>query len=246
MRIVFDFDGTLSTLRSGWEQVMRPLMLEQLASDTPETCRLVDDYIAESTGIQTIYQMEWLRDQVELRRPGQALDAWAYKELYNQRLMERVQKNTDALASGDKVAEDFLIAGAAAFVKRLFDRGIPLYVASGTDDADVKREAELLGLSRYFIKIMGAPSRQAACSKERILRQLLDEQPGEALAVIGDGKVEIALGAACGAKTIGIASDENVRCGLNPVKVERLQNAGAGLITGDFLDVEGLFAHLGL
>ena len=30
---VFDFDGTVSTLRCGWEQVMRPLMLECIAGD---------------------------------------------------------------------------------------------------------------------------------------------------------------------------------------------------------------------
>ena len=59
--VLFDFDGTISTLRSGWELVMKPLMLEMIAGgmdwdDALE--REVDAYIDESTGIQTILQMK--------------------------------------------------------------------------------------------------------------------------------------------------------------------------------------------
>ena len=59
---VFDFDGTLSTLRCGWEQVMEPLMLEVIYGDNPtdEDIRTVREYISASTGIQTILQMKWI------------------------------------------------------------------------------------------------------------------------------------------------------------------------------------------
>lgn len=30
---VFDFDGTISTLRCGWEEVMEPLMLECISGE---------------------------------------------------------------------------------------------------------------------------------------------------------------------------------------------------------------------
>ena len=30
--LLFDFDGTISTLRCGWEKVMKPLMLEMIHS----------------------------------------------------------------------------------------------------------------------------------------------------------------------------------------------------------------------
>ena len=46
--VLFDFDGTLSTLRSGWESVMRPFMLEMIAGEpgiTDELRAEVDDYI---------------------------------------------------------------------------------------------------------------------------------------------------------------------------------------------------------
>ena len=69
---------------------------------------------------------------------------------------------------------------------------------------------------------------------------------GADVAVIGDGKVEIALGRAAGARTVGLASDEAQRHGVNPVKRERLIRAGADVIAGDFLDMDELLVFLGL
>ena len=59
---VFDFDGTISTLRSGWESVMEPLMTEVLFGDNPTEAEItmVKEYISASTGIQTILQMKWI------------------------------------------------------------------------------------------------------------------------------------------------------------------------------------------
>ena len=54
---VFDFDGTLSKLRAGWETVMQPMMCELIPGDAIEVKSLVDEYIDNSTGIQTILQM---------------------------------------------------------------------------------------------------------------------------------------------------------------------------------------------
>ena len=33
--VLFDFDGTISTLRCGWEAVMKPLMLEMISGGKP-------------------------------------------------------------------------------------------------------------------------------------------------------------------------------------------------------------------
>jgi hypothetical protein len=83
-----------------------------------------------------------------------------------------------------------------------------------------------------FSVIKGAPERQVACSKEAVLKMLLQESglPGESILVVGDGKVEIALGAESGAYTLGVATDEENLRGMNPVKWKRLQAAGADAI----------------
>jgi len=81
-----------------------------------------------------------------------------------------------------------------------------------------------------------------------VLRRLIGDYrlQGNELAVIGDGKVEIALGREVGAITLGIASDEENRTGINMVKRERLIKAGAHAIVGDFIDRDLILSWMGL
>lgn len=247
---IFDFDGTISTIRHGWEQVMGPMMLEFLdpgRTGSPELVSLVERYIDESTGIQTIYQMQWLREQVRERNPGQeAPDSWWYKDEYNRRLMAFIKSRLDNIADMKALPKDFMIAGSEEFLGMLRGRGVTLYIASGTDDEDVRREAGILGLTRYFDRIQGAPHRRADCSKEAVIRSLIQDDgvSGRELAVIGDGRVEIGIGREVGAKTLGIASDEEKRRGVNPRKEKKLQAAGADRITGDFTNAGELIDWL--
>lgn len=249
---VFDFDGTISTLRHGWEQVMRPMMLEMIYGTgtlQPEWEQQVDSYIDSSTGIQTVYQMRWLAEQVALHNPESPKhDEWWYKDEYNRRLMENVSDRIAAIRTGKAQPEDYRIAGAFAFLQQLSQHGLRLYAASGTDHADVVKEAEILDVARFFDGISGAPERQAACSKEAVIKNLLQQEglAGEELLLVGDGKVEISLGVECGAYTLGIASDEEKRQGVNPIKRQRLVLAGAHAITGDFLEAKALLDLLGI
>jgi phosphoglycolate phosphatase-like HAD superfamily hydrolase len=230
--VLFDFDGTLSTLRWGWEKVMEPMMAEFLGEGSEDIVRA---YIDESTGVQTIHQMKWLAEQIRLRG-GIPKSPWEYKDEYNRRLMETVSGRRRALLEGEARPEDFLIAGSQTLLKALREEGAALYVASGTDDSDVKAEASALGLTGYFAEIAGAPERSESCSKEAVILKLLASGiPGEYLAVVGDGKVEIAVGKENGARTLGVASDEAALSGINETKLHRLEKAGADAITGDFL-----------
>lgn len=245
---VFDFDGTISTLRCGWETVMRPLMLEMITGGgEPDEAlvREVDDYIDASTGIQTVYQMQWLADRVVLAG-GDRRDAWFYKDEYNRRLMEKVAEKKRAVETGAAPKDDYRIAGAVAFLDALRAAGVRLYLASGTDHRDVVKEAALLGVADRFDVIAGAPERMAACSKEAVLKMLFEEQalPADRLLVVGDGKVEIALGRAAGAYTLGAATDEAALHGVNEIKRRRLLAAGADAICGDFSALDELLSWL--
>lgn len=248
--VLLDFDGTISTLRCGWEEVMGPLMVEILAACGKETeaelVPLVDAYIDVSTGIQTIFQMKWLAQQVA-QRGGVPLDPWEYKEEYNRRLMQRVADKKQALLDGKEKPEQYLMAGSVEFLQALKARGVRCYVASGTDHPDVVAEARALGVDGYFNEIAGAPLRQENCSKETVLKRLMQDYGlhGDQVAVVGDGKVEIMLGKQAGALALGLASDEKARQGINPVKRERLIRAGADVIMGDFLELDQILAMMG-
>ena len=246
---IFDFDGTFSTLRCGWEAVMRKLMLELISGGSWDKAleEKVDAYIDASTGIQTAYQMQWLKEEVEKAGQGKEdRDIWWYKDQYNLRLMEEVNRRIGRLESGQDAPEQYLIAGAVEFLQALKKAGIAVYLASGTDHKDVIHEATVLGVADLFSVIKGAPDRQVACSKEAVLNMLLEESglPAESILLVGDGKVEIALGAEKGAYTLGVATDEKNLRGVNPVKKTRLEKAGADAIIGDFEDLDELLQWL--
>jgi phosphoglycolate phosphatase-like HAD superfamily hydrolase len=251
-RALFDFDGTLSVIREGWERVMVPLMVEMIAGEEGDpdgsVRREAQRYVDESTGLQTILQMDWLAQAVARRRgAGNALRAEEYKALYHARLMRHIHDRLAGVASGQTPREEMMLAGAEAFLQALSERGITLYVASGTDVEDVRREAAALGVARYFTGgIFGAVGASRACSKAAVIRDTLETHglEGPELLVVGDGPVEIREGKLRGAITVGVASDEVRRRGLNPRKRERLLAAGADLIVPDFTVRDALLARI--
>jgi len=249
---LFDFDGTISVIREGWERVMAPLMTEMIAGQAGDpdgsVRREVERYVDESTGLQTILQMDWLAQTVARRRGADnALTAEEYKALYNERLMRHIHDRLARLTSGQTPREEMMLAGAEPFLQALAGHGVTLYVASGTDVGDVRREAAALSVARYFRGgIFGAVGASRACSKAAVVRDILESHrlEGPELLVVGDGPVEIREGKARGAVAVGVASDEVRRRGLNPRKRERLVAAGADIIIPDFTAAEALLALL--
>ncbi len=233
---VFDFDGTLSKLRAGWEKTMLPMMVEFIPGEKSEVEELAKKYIDESTGIQTIFQMQWIADTVK-ERGGKPLDPWEYKAEYLKRLMKDVEIRKQEVINGKVDNSIYKVFGGDEFLKGLVDMGAKIYAASGTDEEDVIKEASILGFDKYFTEIRGAKKGSFNCSKEAILRELV--KPGKNLLVVGDGKVEIALGRETGALTLGVASNDIIGCNdidFEPNKYKRLKNAGAHAIVSDFRD----------
>ncbi len=249
--ILFDFDGTLSVLRQGWEEVMIPLMVEMICGPALKQAEIeaeVRAYVDRSSGILTIRQMQWLAEAVQrYGLAGKARTAGEYKALYLRRLMVRVRERIARLEGGASAPPENMIMGAEAFVSGLARRGARLYLASGTDHADVVREADALSLLPYFDgRVYGALDDNEDHAKERVIERILDENrlSGAELLVVGDGPVEIHEGAARAAITLGMATDEVNRSGWNPRKVERLLQAGADLLAPDFCEVEQMIQVL--
>jgi len=248
---LIDFDGTISVIRQGWEDVMIPLMIEMICdgnAPTPEIEKEVREYVDYSTGILTIKQMQWLAEAV--RRYGIAKkpkSPYEYKRVYNQRLLIRVEQRLEKLRSGELDPDDLMIMGSRSFLEELHRRGVIMYLASGTDHEYVLREASALRITQYFRGgIYGALDHTEAHTKERIIQRILDDNNlhGNELLVVGDGPVEIRNAKSRGAIALGVATDEVKRCGLNSRKRKRLINAGADLIIPDFTRYEEIIAFL--
>ena len=237
---MFDFDGTISLIRQGWQDIMIPYFME-VVKDTgtteteAEIHDLVQEFVDRLTGKQTIYQCMALDDAV-VARGGPKRDPGEYKKEFLRRLEERIRDRKKALEQGaDK--EEYIVPGALEFVGLLQDRGIRCYLASGTDEEDVKYEAGLLGLDQVFgDHIRGALDAETTCAKELVIRQLLEEEnirPNE-LVSFGDGYVEIELVANLKGLAVGVATNEETREGVNQWKRGRLTAAGANAIIPDF------------
>lgn len=248
---LFDFDGTISVIRRGWETIMIAMMVEMICDDQPVPDGLEDEvaaFVDRSTGVLTIEQMRWLEDAV--RRYGLAqhpLSAYDYKRIYNERLLGPVRARLAQMdRDGGQVAADTLmIAGVQTFLQGLHERGVTLYLASGTDHTYVQEEAQTLGVAAFFgPHIYGAQDHTDAFSKERIMQQIIADHDlhGAQLLVVGDGPVEIRHAKAHDAVALGIAANEEQRQGLDPRKRQRLLAAGADFIVTDFLHHDDLLA----
>lgn len=170
---IFDFDGTISTLRCGWEQVMERIMLNRLSPSgmsEEELLKLIRAYIEESTGIQTIYQMEWLAGQVERLCGTTPLDPWEYKDEYNEALLHMVNERIERLEKGEADPDEFLVAGSRRFLQLLAEKGIDIYIASGTDDVDLQREAALLKIAPWLLRSRVHPTAKKTAPKKRSSR----------------------------------------------------------------------------
>ncbi len=256
---VFDNDGTISTLRQGWEQIMAPVMIRAILGDRYEAAderlyrkvrQRVLDYIDKSTGIQTIVQMEGLVEIVRefgIVPADEVLDRFGYKRIYNEALMQMVNDRIVRLHRGQFDVTDFTVKGAVEFARALRRRGITLYLASGTDHADVVHEAQVLGHAELFNGgIYGAAGDIDSCSKKMVLDRILSENnlQGPELAVFGDGPVELREARKRDGLAVGIASDEVRRYGLNLDKRARLIKAGAHVVVPDFSQREELLRLL--
>jgi len=248
---LFDFDGTISLIREGWQGVMIPFMVDTLLQtpthESEEELRsVVVEYVDRLTGKQTIYQMIQLCEEIE-KRGGAPLDPLGYKRVYHDRLWERIEGRVAGLKGGRIAPDEMLVPGARDVLVALRERGVKLYLASGTDIAYVQDEAAALGVADLFDgEIYGAVDDMLAFSKAMIIDRILREHKlrGEQLVVFGDGYVEIENAKAVGGIAVGVASDEVRREGVDLWKRGRLIAAGADLIIPEFREHDRLLAYL--
>jgi len=259
---IFDHDGTISTLREGWELIMGPMMIKAILGDKfleadeslyQKVKARSDEFIDKTTGIQTLVQMKGL---IELIREfgcvpeDKILDEFGYKQIYNDELLIMVKVREEKFLKGELSLEDFTLKNAVPFLQKLHDAGVKLYLASGTDETDVKSEARVLGYDHLFEgRIYGAVGDITKEAKKIVLDRILDsigESAFGTIATFGDGPVEMRETKKRDGIAIGIASNELRRYGLNENKRTRLIKAGADIIVPDFSQIPQLLSLLNI
>lgn len=248
---LFDFDGTLSLIRSGWMDVMVPMMVEILLSlrtgeSEADLRAAVEEFIWRLTGKQTIYQMMAFAAEIS-KRGGTPLNPLAYKKMYLERLHSRIRYRLEELRRREVSPDKYLVPGARALVEALHTRGLRLYLASGTDQPYMREEADLLDLSRYFEgRVYGALDDYRSFSKKILIERLIaaSEFQGSQFLGFGDGYVEIQNVKEVGGVAVGVATAEPECRVVDEWKRCRLAGVGADFIIPNFLDRDELLAAL--
>lgn len=248
---IFDFDGTLSIIRAGWEDVMVPMMVEALldlksGESEQELRAIVEEFVGHLTGRQTIYQMIEFADQLK-KRGGNPLDPLEYKHIYLDRLNVRIKDRLEGLRAGRIPPDEMIVPGGRRLLDTLRERGLTMYLASGTDQQYLREEARLLDVYDYFDGgVFGALDDYKSFSKKILIEKIIAESEyrGEEFLGFGDGFVEIENVKQVGGVAVGVATDEPDCVEVNPVKRKRLADVGADWIVPNFNAYDELMAAL--
>jgi phosphoglycolate phosphatase len=239
---LFDFDGTISVIRSGWMEIMIPMMVEILMNlktgEREEDLRaVVEEFVGRLTGKQTMYQMIALAEEIE-KRGGTALAPLEYKNQYLALLNDRIHDTIVELRAGRCSPEKYLVPGVRAVLEALRERGLKMYLASGTDQIYMREEARLLDVDRYFDGgVFGALDDYKAFSKKILIQNLIasSEYQGDQFLGFGDGYVEIENIKEVGGVAVGVATAEPECLQVDEWKRKRLSSVGADFIIPNYL-----------
>ena len=250
---VLDFDGTVSLVREGWQGIMVPYFIDELGKapgakdfSDEEISYKVRDFVTVLTGKQTIYQCIRLAEEITALG-GKPEDPQVYKDEYQARLLKHIDDRLTGLENGSIDPETLTVPGSYEMLDMLLRHNVTPYLASGTDEVFVVREAKLLGVDKYFGEhIYGAQREYQTFSKKMVIDRILRENKlsGEKLLGFGDGYVEIENVREVGGYAVGVASNESERCGIDEWKRERLIRAGANIIIPDYRDIRELEEEL--
>jgi phosphoglycolate phosphatase len=248
---LFDFDGTISLIRSGWMDVMVPMMVEilldlQTGESEAALRAVVEDFVGRLTGKQTMYQMMAFADEIS-KRGGAPREPLEYKKMYLDRLHARIHDRLEELRCHRVSPETYLVPGVRASIEALRERGLRLYLASGTDQPYMREEADLLDIARYFEgRVYGALDDYRSFSKKILIERLIatSEFQGSEFLGFGDGYVEIENIKEVGGVAVGVATAEPECLAVDQWKRQRLAGVGADFIIPNFLCRGELFATL--
>jgi phosphoglycolate phosphatase-like HAD superfamily hydrolase len=144
----------------------------------------------------------------------------------------------ESLRTGQADPEQYLVPGSRQLLESLRERGLTLYLASGTDQEYMQAEAELLGITRYFDGgVFGALDDLSKFSKKILVNRILAQSAfsGKQILGFGDGYVEIEEVKLVGGVAVGVATTEPECQVIDDWKRTRLIGVGADYIVPNYL-----------
>ncbi len=244
--VIFDFDGTLSLIREGWASLMADIGTEHLHAlhllyePAEVTHARLERQMLASSGQPSIVQMGLISKEILARGSVAPAPEELLAEFYH-RLNQMIESRIHSLETGTATPAQWAVPGAAELLATLADRGLPMFLVSGTVKEFVLRERNLLGFTHFFGEEVYAPTHDRDGFQKRLaIQQILTKTGilGTEFLGFGDGFAETVEVKAIGGCAIGVASSPAGNRELQPVKAELLTQFGADAIVPHFADAD--------
>ncbi|MCH8889272.1 HAD family hydrolase [Patescibacteria group bacterium] len=163
--IIFDFDGvildSMSIRDKGFKEVLSNF-------DDDSVDRLLK-YHRKNAGLSRYNKFRYFYENI-LNKP-------VTEEMIND-LAERFSKIMKEILTDEKL----LIQDSILFIKKYYQQ-IPMYIASGSDQKELRYLCEKLGIDKYFVEIYGSPT-----SKQDLIKKIIEKNKFDAdeVLMIGD------------------------------------------------------------
>lgn len=200
---IFDFDGVLVES----VDVKTKAFAQLFSAEGEEIVRKVVEYHLANGGISRFEKFRYY-----------------YRHFLNREYTESVEHDLGEQFSKlvfNAVIEAPPVPGALETLKRLHAQ-IPLYVASGTPEDELRHIVERRGLSGYFKGVYGTPK-----TKTEILSLILAEEgiePSEAV-MVGDAMTDYCAAQECHTRFVGrVRSGDRIFDGIDAIKLPDLSN----------------------
>ena len=181
--VIFDFDGVVLESADIKTDAFR-----ELFAAYPEHVGAIVDYHVTNFGISRFVKFEWI-----------------YRELLHRPLPDAEMQALNERFSGivlDKVLACPFVPGARETIAALRGR-VPMYVASGTPQAELELIVERRGLAGAFARVWGSPATKPnAIAAVRAAHVL---QPGDVV-FVGDGQSDLAAALETGIRFVARAA----------------------------------------
>jgi len=242
--LIFDLDGTLSTLRDGWEYVLETLAGLMLGN-SPQYAEF-KRYIEISGGIASNYHLQKLQ---ELQR-----EAWynptnlqslidVYKSARESQLLNRklMSQGLDHYQLQDKWG----VPGLRGALSTLYSDGYSMEIVSTLSIEEIQDQILYLGIQDFFASLHSPGVKENFASTEEGLRIAYSVALGEIHAyMIGDSPCDVSLAGLINIPFIGIAYAYTAAARERKEKL--LREAGAKTVLPDLSNLAQSIAEVGL